>query len=56
MMLNAINIIQLNVNHCEAAQNLLSQTARERNVDVALLSEPYLPCVGSSGVLLDELG
>lgn len=56
MMLDQINIIQLNVNHCAAAQNLLAQTARERNVDVMLLSEPYLPGVGNSGVHFDELG
>lgn len=55
-MLDQINIIQLNVNHCAAAQTLLAQTARERNADVVLLSEPYLPEVGSSGMLFDELG
>jgi len=46
MMPEEINIIQLNVNHCAAAQNLLTQTAKERNADVVLLSEPYLPGVG----------
>jgi len=56
MMLEQINIINLNVSHCAAAQNLLTQTAKERNADVVLLSEPYLPGVGNSGVLLDETG
>jgi hypothetical protein len=49
-----INIFQLNVNHCAAAQSLLFQTARERNADVMLLSEPYAPGVGNSGVLFDS--
>lgn len=52
-MLDLIKIIQLNFNHCAAAQNLLAQTARERKVDVMLLSEPYFPGVGNSGVLFD---
>jgi len=41
---------------CAAVQNLLTQTAKERNAGVVLLSEPYLPCVGNPGVLLDESG
>lgn len=36
-----MRIIQLNTNHCEAAQDLLKQTVRERKVDIVLLSEPY---------------
>lgn len=36
-----MRVIQLNLNHCEAAQDLLAQTVRERNVDVVLISEPY---------------
>lgn len=49
-----INILQLNVNHCAAAQSLLSQTALERNADVMLLSEPYAPGVGNSGAVFDS--
>src|ERR1043166_1024611 len=33
--------IQLNLNHCEIAQDLLWQTIAERKIDVAILSEPY---------------
>jgi len=55
-MLGQINIIQINVKHCAAAQNLLCQTSRERNGDVALWSEPFIPGAGNLGVLLDELG
>ncbi|KAM8719186.1 hypothetical protein ACLKA7_011835 [Drosophila subpalustris] len=32
---------QLNLNRCEAAQELLTQTVREEKIDVAILSEPY---------------
>lgn len=33
--------MQLNLNNCRAAQDLLSQTTRELNIDVAILSEPH---------------
>lgn len=36
-----MRILQLNLNHCQAAQNLLKQSVRELNVDLTLLSEPY---------------
>lgn len=36
-----MRFLQLNLNHCEAAQELLTQTTREMNADVAILSEPY---------------
>ncbi|XP_044779814.1 uncharacterized protein LOC123327459 [Drosophila simulans] len=36
-----MRLIQLNLNHCTAAQDLLVQTVRERRVELALLSEPY---------------
>ena len=36
-----MRIIQLNLNHCEAAQCLLEKTVQEQNADVVLLSEPY---------------
>ncbi|XP_068150176.1 uncharacterized protein [Drosophila tropicalis] len=36
-----MKILQLNLNHCIAAQNLLQQTVRELRADIALLSEPY---------------
>uniref|UniRef100_A0A2M4ADW9 Putative waldo-6 aae n=1 Tax=Anopheles triannulatus TaxID=58253 RepID=A0A2M4ADW9_9DIPT len=36
-----MEFIQVNLNHCEAAQQLLKQTAVEVKCDVALISEPY---------------
>lgn len=36
-----MRFIQVNINHCEAAQCLLRQTVVESKIDVALLSEPY---------------
>ncbi|XP_041451716.1 uncharacterized protein LOC121405175 [Drosophila obscura] len=36
-----MRLIQLNLNHCRAAQDLLKQTVRERGSEVAILSEPY---------------
>jgi len=36
-----MRFIQLNLNHCEAAQDLLWQTIQECNIDIAILSEQY---------------
>ncbi|ESN96734.1 hypothetical protein HELRODRAFT_163839 [Helobdella robusta] len=36
-----VKILQLNINHCEAAHDLLMQTVRELKVDLAIISEPY---------------
>nr|XP_041630267.1 uncharacterized protein LOC121501845 [Drosophila kikkawai] len=36
-----MKVIQINLNHCAAAQDLLSQTVREHGTDLAVLSEPY---------------
>lgn len=36
-----MKIIQLNLNHCEAAQELLRQTIVEQKIDVAILCEQY---------------
>jgi hypothetical protein len=36
-----MEVIQLNLNHCELAQDLLRQSVAEIKVDVALISEPY---------------
>ncbi|XP_043062723.1 uncharacterized protein LOC122319463 [Drosophila yakuba] len=41
-------------NHPTAAQSLLSQTAIERNADVMLLSEPYVPGVENAEALFDS--
>ena len=31
----------MNLNHCEAAQDLLIQGVKEENIDVSIISEPY---------------
>lgn len=36
-----MEIVQLNLNHCEMAQDLLWQSVAEMKLDVALISEPY---------------
>lgn len=36
-----MRIIQVNLNHCQAAQDILEQTVREMNIDVAIISEQY---------------
>lgn len=36
-----MKILQLNLNHCEAAQDLLMQTTRELRIDLVLIAEPY---------------
>ncbi|KAH8273537.1 hypothetical protein KR026_004752, partial [Drosophila bipectinata] len=36
-----MQVIQLNLNHCRAAQDLLRHTVGEVNADIAILSEPY---------------
>ncbi|XP_070138630.1 uncharacterized protein [Drosophila bipectinata] len=36
-----MQVIQLNLNHCRAAQDLLRHTVGEVNADIAILKEPY---------------
>jgi hypothetical protein len=36
-----MRILQLNLNHCEITQDLLMQTTKEFEIDVAILSEQY---------------
>ena len=36
-----MKVIQINLNHCEAAHDLLIQTARTEKADVVLISDPY---------------
>ncbi|KAH8286442.1 hypothetical protein KR054_009146, partial [Drosophila jambulina] len=38
-----VKVLQLNLNHCRSAQDLLLQTANEQDIDVAIRSEPYRP-------------
>uniref|UniRef100_A0ABD2WIQ8 Uncharacterized protein n=1 Tax=Trichogramma kaykai TaxID=54128 RepID=A0ABD2WIQ8_9HYME len=36
-----MRILQLNLNHCRSAQNLLSQTARKLGINVAIVCDQY---------------
>ena len=36
-----MKVLQLNLNNCETAQDLLMQVVRELDIDVAILSEQY---------------
>lgn len=36
-----LNIVQINLNHCEAAQDMLSQIICETNTDIAIICEQY---------------
>ncbi|CAB0031184.1 unnamed protein product [Trichogramma brassicae] len=38
---NTMRILQLNLNHCRSAQNLLSQTVRELGINVAIVCDQY---------------
>ena len=33
--------IQINLNHCEAARDLLTQRVREENIEAVIISDPY---------------
>lgn len=46
-------MIQLNLNHCDTAQQLLFQTVVEKKCDIALLSEPYQVPEGNRNWLSD---
>ncbi|XP_033253052.1 uncharacterized protein LOC117192470 [Drosophila miranda] len=48
-----MKVMQLNLNHCAAAQDLLSQSLRELAIDLAILSEPY-QTRESPGFILDD--
>lgn len=36
-----MRILQINLNHCEAAQDLLYQEVKDLNIDVAIIAEPF---------------
>ncbi|XP_068150216.1 uncharacterized protein [Drosophila tropicalis] len=55
MTSSALKILQLNLNHCIAAQDLLQQTIREQSIDVALLSEPYSTGESSNRAKVNDL-
>ena len=37
----ALKVLQINLNPCEAAQDLLTQTVREKNVEVIIIADQY---------------
>lgn len=43
-----MRVLQLNLNHTRAAQDLLMQMTREKDIDVILMSEPHRPMEGRS--------
>lgn len=51
-----MRFLQLNLNHCEAAQDLCWQTVSELDIDVALLSEQYRDVEGSCCWMTDLTG
>ena len=36
-----MKILQQNLNHCEAAHDLLTQTVRDREIDLVIIADPY---------------
>ncbi|XP_076301944.1 uncharacterized protein LOC143220095 [Lasioglossum baleicum] len=38
-----LKILQINLNHCKMAQNLVTQTANQLGADIVLVSEPWSP-------------
>ncbi|KAH8404213.1 hypothetical protein KR215_011102, partial [Drosophila sulfurigaster] len=42
-----MQVVQLNLNHCAAAHDLLQQAVRDDSADVAIISEPYRAVTGS---------
>lgn len=51
-----MRVLQLNLNHCEAAQDLCWQTISEKSIDVAMLCEQYRDVEGSSFWMNDNTG
>ncbi|XP_052901358.1 uncharacterized protein LOC128307518 [Anopheles moucheti] len=51
-----MEVVQVNLNHCEAAQDLLWQATVEENGDVLLISEPYRTPIGSNNWVSDKTG
>lgn len=37
-----LRVLQINLNHCRAAQDMMMQVARDRVIDLLVVSEPYL--------------
>ncbi|XP_076301781.1 uncharacterized protein LOC143219861 [Lasioglossum baleicum] len=41
---NKFKILQINLNRCRMAQDLLNQTAAQLGADIVIISEPWSPC------------
>lgn len=50
-----MEVIQINLNHCEVAHNLVWQIMAERECDVAMISEPY-KAMASNGYWVTDKG
>lgn len=48
-----VKVIQINLNHCKAAQELLAHTVLEEKIDVAIISDPYKVPNNSSSWITD---
>ena len=51
-----MEVIQINLNHCGAAQDLLWQATRETKCDVVMIAEPYRVPAGSANWVADKAG
>ena len=51
-----IKFLQLNANHCAAAQDILKQTATERKTDIVLISEQYKVPTNNGNWIEDKSG
>lgn len=48
------NILQINLNHCRMAQNLLEQAVVEKKIDVVIACDPHEITDGVGGWLTSE--
>ena len=51
-----IKFLQLNANHCAAAQDILKQTVTERKTDIVLISEQYKVPTNNGNWIEDKSG
>lgn len=49
-----LKVIQINLNHCKAAQDLLAQAVIEGEIDVAIISDPYCIPTNSATWIADK--
>ena len=51
-----VEVTQINLTHCDTAQQLLCQSVVESNSDVAIISEPYRVPTGNANWIVDKTG